>query len=84
MKDGEPEDCNACGKRSATRVRNYPLPPPLSEGSPFAAVDCYESQCWNCGRRTKKTSYVFVTVTPLKAKRRRKSVSRKQRSPRRR
>lgn len=56
MRDGVPEDCEVCGKRQATRVRDYPLPPPLSEGSPFMPVECYELQCWGCGRKTKKTT----------------------------
>ena len=70
-RDAEPEDCDACGKRSATRVRAYSLPPPLSEGSPFVPIECYELQCWSCGRRGKITRYVFVEPSEPSRRRRR-------------
>lgn len=77
MKAGEPEDCDACDKRAATRVRSYPLPPSLSEGSPFMPVACYELQCWNCGRRGKHMQYVFVTPPKTKPNRRLRSPRRR-------
>lgn len=60
MAESAPECCDACGSHRAVRIRDYPLPPPLSDGSPFVPVECYEVQCWACGRRGKHTRYVFA------------------------